>query len=63
MNKNVSFIVIGGMLINYLFKTYSKEINRGHKLFVSLEKLYNALLTYSCSHIAYFRGLSQYFCL
>ena len=28
-----------------------------------MEKLYNALLTYSCSHVAYFRGLSQYFCL
>jgi hypothetical protein len=25
--------------------------------------LYNALLTYVASSVAYFRGLSQYFCL
>lgn len=31
VNKNVSFIVISGMLVNYLFKTY--EIERDNVLF------------------------------
>ena len=31
VNKNVSFIVISGMLVNYLFKTY--EIKKDNVLF------------------------------
>lgn len=34
VNKNTSFIVISGMLVNYLFKTY--QIKKGHVLFEKL---------------------------
>lgn len=32
VNKNVSFIVIGGMLVNYLFKNYT-VVKKGHVLY------------------------------
>lgn len=32
VNKNVSFIVVGGIVVNYLFKNYT-AVKKGHVLY------------------------------
>jgi hypothetical protein len=44
--KNVPYMVIGGMALELGYH----------------QGLYSVLLSFVCSHIAYYRGLSQYFC-
>jgi hypothetical protein len=44
--KNVSYMMIGGLILQLFY----------HK------GLYSVLFSSVCSHIAYYRGLSQYFC-
>lgn len=61
INRTISYIVVSGLLINHI----SRHVSHPH--FESIRKsyisLYNCLLTYVGSSVAYFRGLSQYFCL
>ena len=46
LGKNISYMVIGGLVLK---KHYSPQ-------------LYSQMLTFICSHVAYYRGLTQYFC-
>lgn len=61
LNRTIAYIVVSGILIKYV----SEEQNHPH--FIALREelmgLYNCLLTFVGSSVAYFRGLSQFFCL
>lgn len=62
INKSVVYIVTSGIFLQHL-----TLLNLDLKYFDSFRdefmKLHTAILTFVGSSIAYFRGLSQYFCL
>lgn len=62
VNRTISYIVVSGILIKYI-----SGLGESHPHFNSIKEafvgLYNSLLTYVGSSVAYFRGLSQFFCL
>ena len=63
VNKSVSYMIISGMLINHISVMSEHEFEHFMNIKDNFIHLYNTLLTYSCSSVAYFRGLSQYYCL
>jgi hypothetical protein len=62
VNRTISYIVVSGILIKHI-----SRIGESHPHFSTIKTdfvgLYNSLLTYVGSSVAYFRGLSQFFCL
>lgn len=62
VNRSIAYIVVSGILIKHISK-----LSESHGHFSSIKdefiSLYNCLLTFVGSSVAYFRGLSQFFCL
>lgn len=63
VNRSISYIVTSGILVQHVLEMNQKDHQHFLTIKESFQGLYNALLTYVCSSVAYFRGLSQYFCL
>lgn len=61
INRTISYIVSSGILIRHLSEHSESEAFARIK--TSFIMLYNSLLTYVGCSVAYFRGLSQFFCL
>lgn len=57
VNRTIAYIVVSGILIKHI--SQQGEGILGEELF----GLYNCLLTYVGSSVAYFRGLAQFYCL
>ena len=57
VNRTIAYIVVSGILIKHI-----SQQDKGI-LEDELVRLYNCLLTYVGSSVAYFRGLTQFFCL
>jgi hypothetical protein len=62
VNRTISYILASGITIKHI-----SEFNESQEHFGTIKNsfiaLYNSLLTYVGCSVAYFRGLSQFFCL
>jgi hypothetical protein len=62
LNRTIAYVVVSGILIKHI-----SRLGESHPHFAVIKEdfvsLYNCLLTYVGSSVAYFRGLSQFFCL